>query len=512
MYRNIVGFLVFGLFLFFHLFIDLSAQTHGTSPNWTVPTLIPKPHNGSNVSKGGIGQNIIRLSNGDLYQIYLENYPSPYNYKIYFSKSSDDGLTWNAIDIDTPFVYFNIVHTPTFAKDNNDNIHVIWITNVPTKEIYYAKFDKNLQLLIDTVKISQFKIDINDIGDPYITVDRNNKVHIMWNDGDAEQTSSSSYFSKVMYRQSPDGGLTWNNQIILSDTTMHKHAAFPRANFRGCSGDTLAIPWRQEVTASNWDVWMAFSTDGGVNWSRLNVANSDSAEWDPGIVVDKNNRIHLHYHEYKKGNLLMSSVEYKYTDNLGQNWSNIQTLSVPNMRSQLSIFSYDYSTDVQCICWKDERDFENALKTHADVMCSFSLDRGSTWQGQEFVNDLDTISTGFKSVEVGSNGVLYVTFEYTNPSDNLKNIYFTKRVSLTTSLENYTVSSDWIVYPNPASHEINILTPKKNWNIQIYDPMGVLIYEAQNVKKVDVSKFSAGIYLLKFKHNNYTDLKKIIIN
>lgn len=238
------------------------AQLHGTSPNWTNPAVLPKTNPVKSVTKGGVGQNIVRLSSGVLIQCFLED-PGTSSAKIQFAKSTDDGVTWSIVPgIDTPFVYTNVVFAPTIAKDTSDNIHVIWIRNVPTRDMYYAKFDKNFNRLIDTVKITSLKFH-NHLEGSYITVDRGNKVHIMWNDGDAKTPSNSTYFTKVMYRQSPDGGITWNNQIILSDTTIHKHAAFPRVNFGGTKGDTLAIPWRQEVIdPSNWDIWMAYSTDG----------------------------------------------------------------------------------------------------------------------------------------------------------------------------------------------------------------------------------------------------------
>lgn len=335
----------------------------------------------------------------------------------------------------------------------------------------------------------------------------------MWHDGDEGNTSSSSYFAKVMYRQSPNGGTTWNNQMILSDTTIYKHAAYPRANFRGCSGDTLAIPWRQEVTTSNWDVWMAYSTDGGVSWARMNVANSDSAEWDPGIVVDKNNRIHLHYHEYKKNNPLMSSIEYKYTDNLGTTWSPVQTLSLPNIRSQLTVFAYDASKNIQCICWKDERDFINPTQTRADVMCSFSTDSGQTWQGQEFVNDLDTLETIFKSVEVGSNGVLYVTFEYTDPSTGLRNIWFSKRDTVTTTKVHAIPSRNfWNLYPNPTTHMIFIDTKLPSFSLNIFNMMGVMVRSFQNNKSIDLSDLQPGAYLISFTSGDFYDSKTLIIS
>lgn len=493
------------------LIVYVFGQLHGTSPNWTAPVALPKTSSSINVSKGGVGQNLIRLQSGAIIQCFLEN-PGVSTAKIRFAKSTDDGNTWSLVPgLDAPFTYTTAVSGPTIAKDTADNIHVIWIRNVPTKDIYYAKFDKNFNLLIDTVKITSFQYH-NSLNGPYITVDRSNKVHITWHDGNVDNPSSPTYFAKVMYRQSPDGGVTWNNQLILSDITVQKHAAFARMSFAGAKGDVLAIPWRQEVVdPNNWDVWMAYSTDGGNSWTRKNVANSDSAEWDPGIVVDRNNRIHLHYHEYKKGNLVFSTMEYKYTDDLGASWSPVQTLSIPNIRSQLSVFAYDYATNLQCICWKDERDWINNKNTRADIMCSFSTDSGNTWVGQEFINDLDTLETIFKSTEVGSNGALYATYEYTDPATNLRNIWFTKRasaLSIDGSKEN---NFSWNIFPNPSTNTISIQTELINYAIDLYDITGKLVFHSDKGDTVDIRNIPSGMYLLKISSGSSFKTRKIII-
>lgn len=493
--------------------VGIYGQIHGTSHNWTTPTMLPKPHATGDVTKGGVGQNIIQLSTGELIQCFIEKFPYPSGpSKIYFAKSTDDGLSWSIPSIDTPFVYTNVVFSPTIAKDTWDNIHVIWQRNVPTKDIYYAKFDKNFNLLIDTVKLTQYNFH-NSLNSALITIDRSNRVHVMWHDGSTDSISTYSYFAKIMYRQSPDGGLTWNNQIILSDTTIHKHAAFPRASFRGASGDTIAIPWRQFVSSvpSNWDVWMAYSTNSGNSWNRVLVGSSDSSEWDPGIVVDKNNRIHLHYHEYKKGNMLMASMEYLYTDNLGSSWSPVATLSPSGIRSQLSVFAYDYTSDIQCICWKDERDFVTTLNPKADVMCSYSTDGGNTWFGQEFVNDLDTVSTGFKSVEVGNNNTIYLTYEFAD-STGRKSIWFSKRQNTISILEqNPNTSIYWKLFPNPASTHLEIITTLDNFNTRIYDLKGTLIHSASNEKNLDISNLNNGIYFVVIYSDYIYSSKKIII-
>lgn len=507
--------------IFLLLFLTLNvkfinAQLHGTSSNWTTPTALPKvtPTFG-NATKGGTGQNIIHLASGELIQCYLEQFPGPPI--IYLLKSIDDGISWQPAHNPSPTTKTLGAFGPTIAKDSSNNIHLIWV-NDANKRIYYSKLDKNFNVLIDTVRINQ-STPHNSITSPYITIDRKNRVHIMWHDGDVALASSSSYFAKVLYRQSPDGGNSWNNQQTLSDVNTFKHAAFPRANFTGVDGDTIAIPWRQEFNGSNWDVWMAYSTDGGVNWNRTIVGSTIDAEWDPGIVVDKNGRIHLHYHEYKHGNMTMSTMEYAFTDNLGTSWTpsspNTSLLSPFGIRSQLSIFSYDYNTDVQCICWKDERDFVNVSNdTRADIMCSYSTDGGNSWQGQEFICDLDTISVLFKSVDVGNNNTIYVTYEY--PDANGKNtIYFTKRQN-TTGVAEFSPIGDLLkIYPNPTDDMLTIDSKVPLKQLELIDIYGrvvktIPIEGIESQFKIHLISLPNGVYYLKGNSNDKIFLNKII--
>lgn len=497
------------------IFTNSFGQSHGTSSNWTIPSTLPKPNALGDMTKGGIGQNIIQLSTGELIQCFTETFPYPSGpTKIYLLKSNDDGLTWGALTNYSPTSKTNIPFVPTIAKDTSDNIHMVWQRNLPNKAIYYSKMDKNFNVLIDTVKISDYSFH-NNFESLYITVDRENRVHIMWHDGDTDQPSSLSYFSKVMYKQSPDGGFNWANQKILSDTTSYNgmHSGFPRANFVGASGDTIAIPWRQEKfsNSTDWDVWMAYSTDGGINWDRIIIGNTDSTEWDPGIIVDKNNRIHLHNHEYKKGNLQMTSMEYFYSDNLGVSWSPIQTLSPAGIRSQLSVFAYDYSTNTQCICWKDERDYINSVDSKADIMCSYSTDGGETWFGQEFVTDLDTIPTGFKSIEVGNNNMLYLTFEYPD-STGRKNIHFSKRANTISLID---IKNDnevkWELFPNPVSNDLFIITPLTDFTIKFFDSKGNLLSTTINGSYIDISSLQNGIYIAVVNYKTGFSAKKIIV-
>src|SRR5690606_8469593 len=76
--------------------------------------------------------------------------------------------------------------------------------------------------------------------------------------------------------------------------------------------------------------------------------------------------------------------------------------------------------------------------------------------------------------------------------------------------------SNVLIYPNPTSSEINVVSndQSKIKQIQLYDLTGKLmeigIYNANEVK-LNLQKYSSGIYLLKVQTEKSTTTKKVII-
>jgi hypothetical protein len=69
---------------------------------------------------------------------------------------------------------------------------------------------------------------------------------------------------------------------------------------------------------------------------------------------------------------------------------------------------------------------------------------------------------------------------------------------LITSLNNDLNENNVLIYPNPASTEINISTPlNSNYNIEIINAIGATVYKSVNQSKIDVSALSSGIYFIR---------------
>jgi hypothetical protein len=73
-----------------------------------------------------------------------------------------------------------------------------------------------------------------------------------------------------------------------------------------------------------------------------------------------------------------------------------------------------------------------------------------------------------------------------------------------------------LVYPNPASTQVTIMTGRNNGKLNIYTLEGKLVYEraisqTQDAIKLDATQFENGIYLVRFNGSEYTQSAKLII-
>jgi len=79
------------------------------------------------------------------------------------------------------------------------------------------------------------------------------------------------------------------------------------------------------------------------------------------------------------------------------------------------------------------------------------------------------------------------------------------------SIEENSISSSFVVYPNPSNDIINISSKKNISQIIIYNEKGQSIFSLLNKDKIDISNLNKGLYFLKIiDKNGFVSIKKII--
>ncbi len=420
---------------------------HGTHSAWGAALEIPKTHE-TGSARGSVGNTMVITSEEKIVVFFTETFPFPGNAsKIYYTSSENDGVDWTDPEVFEPATWTIGSCCPNIALDLDDNIHIVWHAKNPLA-VFYSKMDVDFNLLLDSVRISDF-VD-HHIHDPTLTVDRKNRVHVMWHDGDPK---ASDHAAEIQYVRSPDGGESWNAQQTISDED-NRHSAFPRADFSGALGDTLAISWRDSINPVSWNVMIAVTENGGESWMPKTAAGGAGKQWDPGLVVDKHGYFQLNFHEYPPNDPFNGArVKFGTSTDYGETWSDFQTIS-EDERSQLTTYNYDFKNDHLWVFWKDERDIPGV-----DLMAGFSTDRGANWiEEGEWVTDQEDLPVGFKSSAISPNGTVGINYEVLDEISGASTLYYRQRDAIS-SVEDPPMieEGEMVIFPNPSKGHFQLL-------------------------------------------------------
>ncbi len=513
--------------------VSLFAQ-HGVGSEWSDQVKIPQ-FDSTAKQRGVLYNNIVTTSDGRIIISTSEHNPSNINqvYGYYLTYSDDGGISW--LNPPVRFTPINLVtggNGLKLAITSGDTIIAIWNSASPSA-LFCSKLDKNLNIIIDSIRIAN-KINYN-ISATNLTIDRYDRIHIMWNEG----STNSSQITEVYYTRSTDRGLNWQPVQLLSSNDGH-HSAFPHSQF-DTAGDTLAIVWRDSVGGTHkWDVLGSFSTDGGKTWSSspVSILDGPDSEWDPDLIIDSQNRIHLFYTVYPNNNPFWGARNYyRYSDDVGNTWhlpnNPSDGIISDDYRSQLLEGTrYDAINNVLFTTWKDERDFNTSNgNVRGDIMLCYSTDRGLNWSNAEFVTDAYDSTAGFKAGHLLPTGEYCINYELIFPEDindpsTYLGVFFKKRNSIVTSINynNSLIAERYFLeqnYPNPfnPSTTISFSIPQSEFvTLKIYDVLGnevaTLVSQTLNKGhysyKFDASKLSSGVYFYELKSGNFVQTKKMI--
>jgi BNR repeat-like domain len=159
--------------------------------------------------------------------------------EIYYKSSPDSGSTWSA----TRRITWTSggSYMPVIAVDSNDHIHVAWYDNTPGNlELYYKRSEDD-----GSTWSSSQRLTWTSGGSRYIAlaVGSGNALHMAWYD-------DTPGASEIYYKNSPDGGSTWNSSQRLtwtSDTSSYPALAIE-------SNNTLHLVW-EDRTPGNWEIY-----------------------------------------------------------------------------------------------------------------------------------------------------------------------------------------------------------------------------------------------------------------
>lgn len=515
---------------------SIQAQTtnHGIDATWyqtpkAAATIVGTISSLNNVG-GSVANAMVVKSNGTVIIFYR------YGGQNKWTQSADGGNTWTSPGTLYPPAATGLT-TISADIDQSDNIHITWKSG--NFSLGYAKYNGSSWVTTDTIStVAQTGADT--IQFSQITVDRNGRIHLMWQQGN-HQDYSSGIKSTCWYARSTDGGSTFTSSQLSNNSLANYHAAFPVADFGGTSHDTLMIAWRENVNGCasvfgpnpmpsecspngwNWDVKARITYNGGATWNSVftlegsGINNSDDDQWDPNIIVDKNGVIHAFYHIYH--NITMpdynANVMYEYSLDGGNTWSAPLQISTTSIRSHLIKTAYDFSNNYVWCTWKDEIDFGNLSgNPQADLKAVYIQNTGTPIiSSQEFITDHDSSEVALHNFKVGNDGIMRATYNISKLQGKGDSIFYTQRNTLTLAINDNNLADGIKIFPNPTTSQLNFIINKieihEVFSIKLFNAQGQLIEETKNYL-TPLQLPTSGIYFIEITNGNSKQYHKVI--
>jgi len=261
-----------------------------------------------------------------------QNYHFGNNYEIYYKRSTDRGVTWEAdkrltnnssISFSASIVAIGSVIS-VFWRDNRDG----------NEEIYYKRSsDGGINFSADT----RLTNATGSSEDPTIAA-TGTVLHLAWSDarnGDIE----------IYYKQSTDQGITWGSDIRITNN--------PGGSYKpsiSSSNSVVALAW-YDTRDANDEIYFKHSTNGGLTWladMRL-TSNAASSKWPSvsvsGLVVN------IVWQDNRDGN---NEIYNKRSIDGGISFGADTRLTNSAFNSELPSIAVSGST--VHIVWQDQRD------------------------------------------------------------------------------------------------------------------------------------------------------------
>lgn len=174
-------------------------------------------------------------------------------------------------------------------------------------------------------------------------------------------TAAPDFRNQYLVVRSPDGGVTWEGPFKVADLvdgvfdypvnivgrqtfTGVQYRVHSAGNITVDSNGKLYLVWSDNrngtASATNADVFLSWSIDGGQNWSNpVNVSAASGDQFFPWVVVASNGRINVAYYDdgYTGGQVLLGMTLARFPDPVNWTFTAVHSaLSDPNKQRWFS--------------------------------------------------------------------------------------------------------------------------------------------------------------------------------
>jgi hypothetical protein len=416
------------------------------------------------------------------------------NFELYYKRSDDGGSSWG---IDNRLT--NASSNPSNPKLSIEGsfVHLVWQDGRDlNNEIYYKRStDNGLSWSPDT-RLTNNRGNSNL---PSISSSTQN-LYIVWHD-------ISDGNNEIYYKRSTDNGLSWSDNIRLTDDTSNSYSAVISV-----VDNYIHIIWLDSRATGYPQLYYKRSTNGGINWGEdLQIVNVPAHITATRLKVSS----HMLHVMWQDNRFINSEIFYMRSTNSGDSWGTVTRLINSNESSYNPSFTVTNQA-MHLVFQKNETQPYFSYKN--------SYDGGINWSE-------DTVLTGGDAYSffpfVASSG-LSVNIVFIDHRDNYNAIYFKRNPSgnlIGISYLSSEIPTDYSLYqnfPNPFNPSTTIkfdIRENAFTTLKIYDLLGreseILVNGQLKPGSYEVmwdgSKYSSGIYFYKIKTEKFIETKKMIL-
>ena len=415
------------------------------------------------------------------------------NWEIFYKRSTDGGLTWGA---DTRLTNDLAMSSYPSIALSGPMVHIVWKdTRDGHSELYYKRSVDRGESWGNDIRLTNtpsYHVNL-------ISVSSNGLwVHVLWALNESPLGSSVIY-----YKNSADGGLTWEPETLLASGS----AYFPSV---ASSGADVYVVWTDQRDG-NFEIYFNHSADGGFSWSEeTRLTDNLSVSFMPSISIS-GSVVHVVW--YDRRDYGLPEVYYKRSLDGGISWEEDTRLTFSE--SSASYFSnLTASGQVVHVVWEDNREgnFQIYYKRSDDV--------GENWGEETQLSENLGWSSNRPSVAVSGPAVHVVWYD---SRDGNYEIYYKRNPTgnIIVGIENdfaENTEQSFTIYPNPASSIIHIQfndNPTGKSMLTIRNILGEILITSPIEKDkatVDVSTLPNGIYFMEIAMpNKQPECRKLII-
>jgi len=325
---------------------------------------------------------------------------TPGNREIYYKRSTNGGTTWT-----TKRMTYSVANTvySNIAVDSNNHIHVVWIDATPLNwEIFYRESTDGGDTWNGAKRLTW---NAGNSYYPSVAVNSSSRVNVVWSDN-----TPGNY--EIYYKRSTDGGATWPGTKRLTwniGGSFHPTIAVNSTN-------NIHVTWNDDSYDSNNEIYYKRSIDGGATWlkyKRLTQNAGDSRS--PVIAMGSSNAIHIVWYDET---FIIPEIFYRRSTDGGKTWDSVRRLTWNAGNSEYPVIAVDTSSRIH-VAWQDNSPGSN------EIYYKRSINGGTTWSKYKRI----TWNSGFSAnpaIAVDSSNNIHLVWEDVTPGNF--EIYYKKGI------------------------------------------------------------------------------------